>query len=238
MTTNRTNELLQHPAIIELIKQKEHDHYLEYQKGLVKRYSMRNKYIKKGQILFVGSSLMEQFPIEEMQAVLGLDRIIYNRGIGGITTKDLLSLMNVCIFELEPSKIFINIGSNDIGAGLDNGAKEIFLENYKEILLRIKESLPASDLFVMAYYPVNAKENFGLEAENHKELFASRNNKNIALINEEVKMLTVKLGIHYIDVSKGLTDEEGHLKAEYTVEGVHMWPNAYSVILENMKPYL
>ncbi|KUP25537.1 GDSL-type esterase/lipase family protein [Paenibacillus sp. DMB5] len=238
MTTNRTNELLQHPEIIELIKQKEHSNYLEYQKGLVKRYSMRNKYIKKGQILFVGSSLMEQFPIEEMQAVLNLERIIYNRGIGGITTKDLLSLMNECIFELEPSKIFINIGSNDIAAGLNNGAKEIFLENYKEILLRIKESLPATELFVMAYYPVNAKENFGLEAENHKELFASRNNKNIALVNEEVKKLTMQLGGRYIDVSKGLTDEEGHLKAEYTVEGVHMWPNAYSVILENMKPYL
>lgn len=238
MTTDRTNELLQHPEIIELIKQKEHSNYLEYQKGLVKRYSMRNKYIKKGQILFVGSSLMEQFPIEEMQAVLNLERIIYNRGIGGITTKDLLSLMNECIFELEPSKIFINIGSNDIAAGLNNGAKEKFLENYKEILLRIKESLPATELFVMAYYPVNAKENFGLETENHKELFASRNNKNIALVNEEVKKLTMQLGGRYIDVSKGLTDEEGHLKAEYTVEGVHMWPNAYSVILENMKPYL
>lgn len=69
---------------------------------------------------------MEHFPIEEMQAVLSLDRFIYNRGVGGITTKDLLSLMNECIFELEPSKIFINIGSNDIGGGLDNEKKKYF----------------------------------------------------------------------------------------------------------------
>ena len=28
------------------------------------------------------------------------------------------------------------------------------------------------------------------------------------------------------------------LKKEYTVEGVHMYANAYQIILKNMKPYL
>ncbi|AIQ17551.1 hypothetical protein H70357_13425 [Paenibacillus sp. FSL H7-0357] len=220
------------------MRQREHSNFLEYQKALVKKYRMRNKYIKKGQILFVGSSLMEHFPIEEMQAVLSLDRFIYNRGVGGITTKDLLSLMNECIFELEPSKIFINIGSNDIGGGLDNEKKEILLENYKEILLRIKEILPTCEVYVMAYYPVNAKGNFGLDSESQSNMFASRNNTNILSINEEVKELAMKLGLNFINVNEGLTDEEGNLRAEYTVEGVHMWPNAYSVILENMKKHL
>ena len=32
----------------------------------VKRYRHLNKYAKKGQILFTGSSLMEQFPINEI----------------------------------------------------------------------------------------------------------------------------------------------------------------------------
>ncbi|MNP50010.1 hypothetical protein D3C76_1442390 [compost metagenome] len=58
------------------------------------------------------------------------------------------------------------------------------------------------------------------------------------MINEEVKELAIKLGLNFINVNEGLTDEEGHLKAEFTVEGVHMWPNAYSVVLENMKKYL
>ncbi|ALU37026.1 hypothetical protein CLCOS_31670 [Clostridium coskatii] len=33
-------------------------------------------------------------------------------------------------------------------------------------------------------------------------------------------------------------DEEGNLKEEFSIEGIHMWPNGYSVILENMKKYL
>ncbi|SDE79810.1 Lysophospholipase L1 [Fontibacillus panacisegetis] len=238
MTTNRMMELLQDPEIKEAIEQRDHNNFLEYKKGLLKKYKMRNQYIRKGQILFVGSSLMEHFPIDEMQSVLGLDRVIYNRGVGGITTDELLTIMNECIFDLEPTKIFINIGSNDIGGGLDDGKKEILLENYNEILSQIKERLPESEVYVMAYYPVNSKGDFGLEPERQKSMFASRNNTNITMVNEEVKELAMKQGLNFINVNEGLTDEEGHLKAEFTVEGVHMWPNAYSVVLENMKKYL
>ncbi len=72
----------------------------------------QNKTAKKGQIVFVGSSLMEIFPIEKMQKSLGLDKVIYNRGIRATTTADLLKSIDICIFDLEPSKIFINIGTN------------------------------------------------------------------------------------------------------------------------------
>lgn len=238
MTTNRMMELLQDPEIKEAIEQRDHNNFLEYKKGLLKKYKMRNQYIRKGQILFVGSSLMEHFPIDEMQSVLDLDRIIYNRGVGGITTNELLTIMDKCIFDLEPSKIFINIGSNDIGGGLDDGKKEILLANYYEILIQIKERLPKTEVYVMAYYPVNSKWDFGLDPEGQKNMFASRNNANILMINEEVKALAMKLGLNFIDVNEGLTDEEGSLKAEFSVEGLHMWPNAYSVILDNMKKYL
>lgn len=238
MITKRMMELLQDPEVKEAIQQMEHTKFLEYKKGLIKKYKMRNQFIRKGQILFVGSSLMEHFPIDEMQSVLGLDRVIYNRGVGGITTNELLTIIEECIFDLEPSKIFINIGSNDIGGGLDDGKKEMFLENYNEILSQIKKRLPRCEVYVMAYYPVNSKGDFGLEPESQKSMFASRNNANIMMVNEEVKELAINLGLNFINVNEGLTDEEGNLKAEFTVEGVHMWPNAYSVILENMNKYL
>lgn len=46
------------------------------------------------------------------------------------------------------------------------------------------------------------------------------------------------MGMHYIDVSEGLRDAQGKLKAEFTVEGIHMYANAYYVIFENMERYL
>ncbi|WP_221771884.1 GDSL-type esterase/lipase family protein [Listeria booriae] len=94
---------------------------------------------------------MEIFPIEKFQQEqdLGLDKIIYNRGVRVTTTADLLEHMDTLIFDLAPSKIFINIGSNDIGF---NVPENVFLANYDTILQQIKEKLPDTIVYVMAYY--------------------------------------------------------------------------------------
>ena len=73
-----------------------------------------NKAVQKGQILFTGSSLMEMFPVEDFLREEKSEQIIYNRGIGGFVTDDMLQNMNEQIFDLEPSAVFINIGTNDI----------------------------------------------------------------------------------------------------------------------------
>ena len=73
-----------------------------------------NQMAKKGEVLFVGSSLMEQFPIQEILMNHDMHLCIYNRGIGGYTTEDMLESMEEQIFALEPTKIFINIGTNDL----------------------------------------------------------------------------------------------------------------------------
>lgn len=86
------------------------------QQEKLERYRMLNRNVKKGQILFTGSSLMEQFPINELLMTNGMNVIIYNRGIGGFTTVDMLEHMEEMVFGTEPSKIFINIGTNDIGS--------------------------------------------------------------------------------------------------------------------------
>lgn len=80
-----------------------------------KKYHELNKVAQKGQTVMVGSSLMEWFPINELMMSRGVPGIVYNRGLGGYTTDDLLKCMDVVVFELEPSRIFINIGTNDIG---------------------------------------------------------------------------------------------------------------------------
>ena len=55
----------------------------------VNRFRRLNPFAVKGQILFVGSSLMEQFPIHELLMADRSPLIIYNRGIGGYTISDL-----------------------------------------------------------------------------------------------------------------------------------------------------
>ena len=80
----------------------------------VMRFRYLNEFVKPGQILFAGSSLMEQFPIQEFIADFDLPLTIYNRGVGGFTTSEMLACMQDCVYALRPAYIFINIGTNDL----------------------------------------------------------------------------------------------------------------------------
>ncbi|MDE6053692.1 MAG: lysophospholipase [Lachnospiraceae bacterium] len=201
----------------------------------LERYRVLNQDVKKGQILFVGSSLMEQFPINELLMTAGIDKVIYNRGIGGFTTADMLEHMEEMVFSVEPSKIFINIGTNDIGS--PEYCLEELMENYGEIIRQIQERLPDAKIYMLAYYPVNETDK--MPDENmRKIMFSTRTNENISIANKAVEKLAEQLGCCFINVNKGLSDEMNKLKTEYTIEGIHMYANGYRVVLQNLKEFL
>ncbi len=203
----------------------------------IKNYQSLNNFAKKGQILFTGSSLMEQFPVCELAAALGLDRIVYNRGVGGYTTDDFLREIDTVLFDLEPSRVFINIGTNDIREWEDGRDwMEHLLCNYEKILKMSRERLSETEFTMMAYYPVNGE----LQAVDPwvKQALKVRTNENIALANKHVAKLAADFGHRFINVNQGLTDGKGSLKAEYTIEGIHMYAEAYKVIFENLRQYL
>jgi len=205
------------------------------QNEIRERFGRENQTAKKGQIVFVGSSLMEIFPIEKMQQGLGLDKVIYNRGVRATTTADLLKHIDLCIFDLAPSKIFINIGTNDIGFKVPEST---FLANYDEILRQIKEKLPETQVFVMAYYPVNSVANLGESEAEHESLFATRNNEILKSASSKVAQLAQKYNYEFINVNDGLADADGNLRPELTFDGAHMLPAGYEIVLGNMKQYL
>lgn len=205
------------------------------QRDKLERYRILNQNVKKGEILFTGSSLMEQFPVNELLMTNGMDQVVYNRGIGGFTTTDMLQHMEEMVFGTEPSRIFINIGTNDIGS--PDYQLEALLERYEEIIVRIQERLPEAEINMMAYYPVNETDKIP-EGEWGKTAFVTRTNENINIANAAIENLAAKKGCRFINVNEGLADERGKLKKEYTIEGIHMYANGYQVVLQNLKKYL
>lgn len=205
------------------------------QQDKLERYRILNQNVKKGEILFTGSSLMEQFPVNELLMTNGMDQVIYNRGIGGFTTTDMLQHMEEMVFGTEPSRIFINIGTNDIGS--PEYQLEALLERYEEIIVRIQERLPEAEINMMAYYPVNETDKIP-EGEWGKTAFVTRTNENLNIANAAIENMAAKKGCRFINVNEGLADERGKLKKEYTIEGIHMYANGYQVVLQNLKKYL
>ncbi len=204
--------------------------FRQEQKKKLDNFRQQNAYIQKGQTLFTGSSLMELFPITEYCLNEGLP-IAYNRGIGGYTTDDFLAAIGPMLLDMAPGKLFINIGTNDIRS-MPEGEDWLshLAANYRKICECIREKLPQTTVYMMAYYPVNeSKSSPALQV---------RTNANVARANDMVRALAAEFGFHYIDVNEGLKDAAGQLKAEHTQDGIHFDSAAYRTVFERLKQYL
>ena len=114
-------------------------HLQKEKAGKLERMRRLNRFARKGQIVFAGSSLMEQFPINEFLLDYDLPYVIYNRGIGGYTTAEMMGALQEMVFDLEPRYLFLNIGTNDLnGSGY---VQEEMIARYESILWKIKEKL-------------------------------------------------------------------------------------------------
>ncbi len=202
-------------------------------KGKVQRYRYLNTFAKKGQIVFAGSSLMEQFPIYEFLQDFDLPYTIYNRGIGGYTTAEMLKVMDVCIYDLAPKAIFLNIGTNDLNG--PDYVQEDLMSRMEEILEGIRKHLPDVRLYLLAYYPVNPEVDTNPYI---KEVFRHRTNERIRAANDGIRALAETYGAVYLDLNKGIQNVNGNLNAEYTVEGMHMYANGYKAVLDQLLPVL
>jgi len=68
-------------------------------------------------------------------------------------------------------------------------------------------------------------------------MFVRRTNSVINQLNRRLENLANELHCTYIDVHSILLDTEGNLDQKYTVEGIHLKPNAYEVILKVLVAY-
>ena len=214
-------------AVIEQLKQNE-------RAEKIRRYKNLNRMARKGQILFCGSSLMEQFPVHEL--MMDLDEMplaIYNRGMGGYTTKELAEKLDTLIFDLEPAHIFINIGTNDLNE--EQFDLNGLLGRYDMILTRIRERLPQANIYVMAYYPCNPQV---VADSGWAHIFQHRTNERVRAANDAIQALSQKHQAQFLDLNEGITDETGNLKEDYTIDGVHIFGEGYMKVFEALLPIL
>lgn len=201
-------------------------------KDKVERFRRLNPYVKKGQVLFAGSSLMEQFPIYEFLQDFDIPLTIYNRGVGGFTSAELQENIRECILDVQPSHLFINIGTNDLNT--PDYSEEALISRYRDILVQVKQALPDVKLYLLAYYPGNP-----VAAKSYiADVLKVRTNARIASANKAVAALAQEMGGTYLDLNRGLYDEQGNLKEEFTIEGMHMYANGYKAVLDELLPVL
>lgn len=197
-------------------------------------YRQLNRLAKKGQVVFTGSSLMEQFPLNEMLQGEALPYRVYNRGMSGFVAPQLLQVLDVCVVELAPAHVFLNIGTNDMSR--PDYSQEALLACYRRILEEILSHVPGVKLHLLAYYPVNpdleGQEGWAAEALRY------RTNQVLREANRGVEALAREMGAEYLDLNAPLLDGQGRLRAQYTKEGIHLYPAGYQAVLGELLPVL
>ena len=183
------------------------------------------KFDANDNFLFLGDSITELYPLEEYYDNLP----VVNSGISGNKTTDILNNMKTRVYQYNPTKVFLLIGTNDLNS-TDEDIVDVTFDNIKEIINEIKENRSDATIYVESVYPVNSV------IENN--VVTNRTNKKVKELNKKLSNYCDEESCEYINLYDDLIDEEGNLKTEYTEDGLHLNSLGYVVITRELLPYL
>lgn len=177
-------------------------------------------------ILFIGDSIVEYYPLQEL---FGTGKTIVNRGIRGYQTGLLLENLDVHLYGGAVDKIVLLIGTNDIGK--DVPVNEV-LNNLDAIIQSIARDYPLTEIKLLSILPVN-------EGEEYKQTVYIRSNEKIQNWNHAYQELTsAYMQVEFVPVFDSLTDQAVQLKKEYTTDGLHLSIAGYQALSKDLKDYL
>lgn len=188
--------------------------------GKQEAFKNYNRYALPGGVVFVGDSITQDFNVYEYFP----GKNVYNRGIGGDTSKGVLRRLDVSIFELKPSQVFLQIGTNDLEL-LSDGVEGIF-NRTKDIIQKIKQFDAKIKINLVSVYPVN-------KAIDPKTV-GKRSNNDIIALNQKLRTID---DVNYIDLFSQLVKDNA-LNPAYTLEGLHLNQQGYEVLIKTFSQYI
>ena len=122
------------------------------------------------------------------------------------------------------TKIYILLGTNDIGAyGVDRS-----VENYIELIRRIRLQSPKVTIFIQSVPPMTQSSQM-----------RSLNNANIHLFNEKMLAWSKENECYFLNIASVMQDEEGHLPMAYSRDSyVHLSAQVFSIWAEYLRRHI
>ena len=174
--------------------------------------------LKEPDILFIGDSIIEYYPLQEL---LLTEKYMVNRGIRGYKTDLLREHLDVHVFGQAVDKVFLLIGTNDIGKEMPLSET---INNMSIILQELVRFLPLAQIKLVSVLPVN-------EDEIYKGTVYIRTNQKIQSLNQAYRELAQgMMNVEFVNVFDSLLSEDGQLKAAYTTDGLHLTIEGYRVL--------
>ena len=197
---------------------------LNEQAKIQKNYRDLNQLaVKEPAIIFIGDSIVEYFPLHEL---LQSPKTLVNRGIRGYKTDLLLENLDAHLFGQALDKVFLLIGTNDIGKEMPQAET---LGNLEAVVQEISRDYPLAQIQLLSVLPVN-------EQEQYKGTVYIRTNEKIQALNRAYQELAqAYYQVSYVDVYSSLLDEVGQLAEAYTTDGLHLSVAGYRILAQALQ---
>ncbi len=182
---------------------------------------------RSNKIVFFGDSITDRYDLDKYFK----NNNYINQGNGGDTTADLIKRIKTSVFDYEPAKVFVLIGTNDIVHGLN---QDQTIDNIEYIVKQIKKNSPNTKIYIESIYPITKDE----KELGNKSSAGTRDNSKIKEINKGIKEIAESENITYIDMYKELINDDDELKANYTEDGLHLNDDGYQVVTNILANYL
>lgn len=167
--------------------------------------------------VLLGDSLSLWFPGELMPG----RRVWINQSISGEKTQGLLDRLEL-LDDNNVEAVFLMIGINDLIWGKTD---EEIVNNYKEIVRRLKKEHPKTQIVVQSILP-HSGENSTWESRDKLEALPS---ERIKAMNQTLRNIASDNDAYYLDLYPIFVTGDGTLRPDLTTDGLHLNRQGYLV---------
>lgn len=181
--------------------------------------SLSKQYIKTDAV-FYGNSITYESDFQKLYPQF----IISNQGCNRDDLDDLIH-RSFLINSVHPRKVFLLGGINSI---LDVPI-DIFEQQYMLLVDTIKKQNPSVQLYLQSLLPVNVEMEIGSRYRDCQ--------RKIKEANAIIKNIALSKSCHFVDLFAAY-QINGSMPRKYTRDGLHLYPEAYSIWAQAIYPYL
>jgi len=187
-----------------------------YRNGDVRQAVYSQMPIDSNDVVFVGNSITEGFPVYELFPGVK----VKNRGISGNWTYQVIARLPQ-IVAAHPRKIFLEMGINDL---IYHVSVDSILTNYRKAIEIVqKGSANQTELYINSLTPTT----YNLAALNPA----------IVKVNDSLQHLCLQPNIHYVNLYSHMVKNNA-LDTSLTVDGLHYNAKAYRIWWQQIKAYM
>ena len=163
--------------------------------------------------VFIGGNLIKNYTLSKYYS--GYE--VINSSKEDITSEYLLNNLDSMLFDYNPSKVFINVGLNDLSNKVD---KDTIVSNIKEIIRKIKEKDSNIEIYLLSIVPLNSTDYENINAVNEGLSKLSNVNK-------------------YVDIYEILKEVNGDtISSLYSEDKKELNSKGYEVLTDGLSKYL